>query len=232
MKDAIILDIETAPGDNLPDAPEAILMKGVRADFKPDTVERKREENKKAWAEKAALDWRVGRVIAFGIILPDDDKPLIWLHGNGDADGVGIVSGTGVSFKRNESRLLASLWKNLNGFAVAGFNIRSFDLPYLVGRSAVCGVKPSRTFKLAKYRMDLGVIDWLEILSNWELSRTLGWNLGYYANVFGLKHQPLGDGSEVPKRWADGDYDYVIEHLREDLLTTRELHDRFAPAFL
>ena len=223
MKDAIILDIETSAGDNLPDAPEAILMKGVRADFKPDTVERKREENKKAWAEKAALDWRTGQVIAVGALAQNDDP---W-----------IITQQSLEGYSGEAALLSEVWdwmfiRRRELEVVAGFNIRSFDIPYLIGRSAVCGVKPSRTFKLAKFRTDLGVVDWCDILSNWDPSHLIGWTLDYYANVFGLENQPLGDSSKVPKRWVDGDYDYVIEHLREDLLTTRELHDRFAPAFL
>lgn len=220
--DALILDIETSAGENLPAPPEAVLTKGIRADFKPETVERKREENKKAWAEKAALDWRLGQVIAVGTIYRDHE-PIV-THSGRDAEDL------------TETEMLSGVWTYLAGHhntrPVVGFNIRPFDLPYLIGRSAVCGVKPSRKFNLAKFRTDLGVVDWCDLLSNWDPSHLTGWTLDYYAKVFNLENQPWGDGAEISEKWKAGDYDYVLKHLSSDLLTTRELHDRFAPAFL
>jgi len=115
---------------------------------------------------------------------------------------------------------------------LVGFNLRNFDLPVLIGRSAVNGITPSRKFNLARFRTDLGVIDWCEILTFWGAFDMTGWSLSQYADFFGLDAKPYGDGAEVPKRWLEGDYDYVTKHLEADLAMLRELHERFAGAFL
>jgi hypothetical protein len=110
---------------------------------------------------------------------------------------------------------------------VVGFNIRSFDLWFLRWRSRVCGVNPTRKFNRARFREDLGIIDWAEILADWDPNRMAGWKLEDYARYYNFKHQPVGSGSEVPARWLRGDYQYVADHLRADVLMCRELHEMF-----
>lgn len=211
----IVLDIETAPISTLPPPPESIIDKGTGNLKDPAKIEAKREANQAAWVERAALDWRLGQIVAVGL-LPFGKEPVT------------LVRGTG-----NEADMLAQAWELLkNGGEVIGFNLRSFDLPFLLGRSAVNGIRPTRRFQRARFRTDLGIIDWCEILSDWGNFDMTGWSLEQYASFFGLKTTAYGSGAEVPERWAAGDYDYINNHLVADLLMCKELHELFAPAFL
>lgn len=213
----IYVDIETAPGD-VHDPPDSVLAKGCGTLKDPAKIEAKREGNRAGWYEKAALDWRTGQVVGIGIISGDELRTVIQ------------------RIDMKEQELLGWFWTLVSGgdrfTPVVGFNIRQFDLPYLIGRAAVHGIAPDRKFNLARFRTDLGVIDWLEVLSFWGTFDLTGWTLDNYAKVFALPTQPVGDGKEVPSRWASGDYQYVIDHLAADMGMLKDLHTKFAGTFL
>jgi len=212
----IIIDIETAGQAELPDPPEAFLHKGIAASFKPETRDKYIKQNIEDWKTRAALDWRLGQIVAVGCISPGTDP-------------IAIVAGK--SSPSTEADLLKAFWQWTTGMEIVGFNIRTFDLPYLIARSVVNGVHMPQTKKvsLAKYHMNFGVIDLADALRFWDAFGMTGWTLGFYAEVFGLEHRPAGDSAAIPEAWRQGEYDLVQEHLELDLLTTRDLYLKFKP---
>lgn len=214
-----VIDIETAAIPDLPDPPESYLMKGVGSNWKDASkIEAKRRENLVRWSEEAALDWRSGQIICVGYMEGDDSKTVLQ------------------DDSKKEDTLIGLVWSWLSSNQpVIGFNLRSFDIPFLIGRSAVNGLTPPRRFNLARYRFadhPAVPVDWCDILSFHGSFDYTGWRLEDYARHFNLKHRPIGDGSEIPRKWAEGDRKYVHEHNEADLKTIAELHERFAPYFL
>ena len=216
VTNVIFLDIETAPAGECPPAPEEHLARVGNA-TKPETVERKRAENlanwPDAWAKQASLDWRLGRIVCLG--MAQDDGPVTVTRGN-------------------ERDILIDLWRVFVGFAhiqVVGFGLKSFDWPWILGRSAVVGVKPTRILNTGRYNTS-DLVDWQDILCGYgELSMT-GWSLDAYAELFQTNFRPWGRGSDIAGWVASGDTDSIRRHCESDIHTTRDLDRICRPVWL
>lgn len=218
MSDYLFLDIETAALTNLPEPPASVLERGMGNRVKPEAIAAKVEENRRGWTHTAALDWRKGKVIAFGWWVED-------VHDNAQVHTL--------EHYETEAALLERFWgKHKWNETVVGFNIRQFDLPFLIGRSAACGVRPTRRFNLARYRRDLGVIDLMEMLSFDGAFDLTGWSLANYCEYFGLESKPYGEGKDVAEWYANGQWDEIARHLEADVLMTRDLFNFAQGAFL
>lgn len=259
-----VFDLETAPTTEAlqlrPD--EDYLNRGIREDFKPETVAKYQQRNASEWPreieKRASLDWRLGQIVAGGTaqLSPEHEGVLVRLAISvGDpeyyigpaalqtrlAEALEREGVRGVHISpavcRGEEVLLEALWNllrldsNMPLSLCGGFNIRNFDLPWLLGRSAARGVPPTRRFNPSRYS-NSDVVDWAELLAWQGAFPTKGWALEQYAEWFKLPHRPWGSGAEVPRLWFEGDLTSVATHLMFDLLTTLDLHLRFAPAYL
>lgn len=240
-EDYLILDIETAPDPRVRDVrpPRAVVESGIRDDFKPETVGRKMAENHEKWLSKAALDWRTGRIAAVGLSYRVPSGTRIYEisiardgYPGGLSEGL-WPSPVAITEFQSEAGVISRAWDIISAHPgpIVGFNVRDFDLWFLLGRSGVNGITPTRRVSLAKYRTD-EVVDWMEVLANWNPDRERGWTLDYYAEFFGLPHRPVGDSALVPAWVEAGEWDKVLAHLLADLHTIDDLHRVFAPAFL
>lgn len=239
MRPWVVFDLETVPSTKglALEPSEEHLNRGIRSSFKKATVEEYRKKNAAEWAdrirEKASIDWRLGQVIAGGTAERREgvEAPVVNVWILGTAPQVAGVFTWGAD---TEEELVEQLWGQMDDEMadVVGFGARRFDLPWLIGRSAAAGIAPTRRFNLARYRTDAGVVDWEDVLSFHGSFETTGWSLAQYAQFFELAHRPIGDGSQVPEKWAAGDADWVVRHLASDLLTLLALHERFAAHFL
>ena len=215
----VVLDIETTATDAAlalePD--ESWLTAGIRDNFKPETVEKYRADNLAKWpaelARRASLDWRLGRIVAVGIRLYDAEQFCI-------CDAM------------EETALLEAAWGILAPIKgpLVGFNIRNFDLPWLLGRTAANSLKAQRSWDARRYGGG-NVIDWMDILSNYGSFSGSGWSLSRYAEWFQLG-EPYGAGADVAGWWANQQYEEIQKHCMADLEITYAMHQQFAPAFL
>lgn len=219
----VVLDLETLPSEDAlaRQAPEDYLMKGVADNWKPETVEAHRIKRAVQWASDApkvaALDWRLGQICAVGLKVV----------GSEDAGSVFTTELV------HEAQMLTDVWTGLTerrNCRLAGFCIRSFDLPYLLGRSALLGVTVPRQWNCSRYD-HRDVIDLADILSNYGSFSTAGWSLDRYREAFRLKAQSFGSGSEVYGWHMNGDWESIRKHLQADLAMTNELFQRVAVAY-
>jgi hypothetical protein len=219
--------------------PDDELNAGVTSQWKdPDKIRGQQASNRKKWGETvkkiASLDWRLGQIVAIGCIAvptiyTDKAETKVWLD-------------------MPEAELLKAFWQYVGQFrkplswteiglgniyqdeeamaCVAGFNIRNFDLPWLYGRSAVLGVKPSRVWQESRYSHHR-IVDWADILSNYDPSRGRGWTLERYATWFQLPVERFGKGEQVPGWVEAGDWPSVERHLRSGLEAVRLLGEKF-----
>ena len=133
-----------------------------------------------------------------------------------------------------ERDLLVSWWQLLDDnvhLQVVGFGLKGFDWPWLLGRSAVLGVKPSRLLNTARYTSH-DMIDWQDVLSNYGGFSLTGWNLAAYADLFQLDHRPKGTGADIAGWVAEGNHAAVADHCLADIQTTWDLDQRCRPIWL
>lgn len=232
-----MIDLETAPRDgDPPECPESFLNKGIKDNFKPETVERYQQENREKWVNEewkrvASLDWRYGQIVAAGLLYAEDDviDVNLWLQGEFDSVDFGGLIPT-VQVGMPEYDILDEISATINrDVRLAGFIHRNFDIPWIQGRAMVNGVPMKLPF--ASRYDPTRITDWADILANYGGFDRSGWTLEKYAELFDLEVKPWGEGKSVGEWHTNGEHDKIAKHLLSDLLTTYHLDRRCAPAY-
>jgi hypothetical protein len=223
----LVLDIETAPRpDADTDAAYAAEGREPPSNYKSeDAIARWRERDRASWRETLGLSPATGRVVATGTqfveVSPDGYVPVVADHG--------IEPRLRHAGDLSEWHLLDYLMTDIRvalreGAAVATFNGKAFDLPYIALRCAALdiplGYPPEslhRKYNTAKH------IDLYETITGGGTTRFSGHSLASVARTWQLAHQPVGHGSEVAAQVAAGDWASVEAHLRSDVNTTTAL---------
>lgn len=216
----IVLDIETVPSPEAlaREAPEEYLMTGVASTWGAEAIEKNRTKRAEKWASEApkiaALDWRLGQICAVGIVCPSRSSGMVL-----------------TTESHTEADLLGNLWGYFQrDDRLAGFCIRSFDLPYLLGRSAMLGVPVPRRWNTNRYD-HRDIVDLADLLSTYGTFATAGWTLDRYSEAFHLPTPGYGSGADVYSWYLEGQWNEITKHLASDLARTAELYDRVAQAF-
>ena len=104
------------------------------------------------------------------------------------------------------------------------FNGRTFDVPFLMVRSAINKVRTSRNFMGYRYKSE-DHCDLLEQLTFYGATRRF--SLDFYAKTFGIRSSKEDGitGSMVGELYREKKYLEVARYCARDLQTTKELHD-------
>ncbi len=250
-----VFDLETYPQlRSLELEPtESDLVKGIKPNFKPDTVEEYRKKNAEQFSTKmlkrASIDWRLGQVGAYVVVTEGQRTPLKATVGivvgdiagksqndiggslldriAGDAEQVEIEVWT----YETESQLLETLFIELgDDCQIGGFGIRDFDIPWLLFRGMLHGWTLERErLRMSRYTPS-DVVDRADVLGWYGHFQSDGWDLGRYCSWFGLPYQPRGSGSDVLAWKAEGDFVSIGEHVLYDGLAAYALWQKFEQA--
>ncbi len=196
----IVFDIETIPQDEaklLALAPEFTAPANLKD---PAKIEAAIAKKRADYLADAALNWKTAEVVLIGA-----------------GDDTEIRSLTATSEKQLLIEFLelldASLW---DGVVVGGHNVKGFDLPMLVNRARVHGLKiPNTVLSFWKGRPTWhdNIFDTLELLS---FGKSFDGNgVDDVARVFGLPPK-LGHGGDFPLLWR-ADRDGAIAYNRRDV---------------
>ncbi len=125
----------------------------------------------------------------------------------------------------SEPEILQKFWEDVRPYKqFITFNGRSFDCPFLLLRSAILGIKPSRN--LMPSRSDVEHIDLLDKLTFRGLTRRF--NLDFYCKAFGIP-SPKGrfSGPQMNALFAEGKYREIAQYCFDDVRATAELYRRW-----
>jgi 3'-5' exonuclease len=182
------------------------------------------EEEKEDAKKRLALYPMTGEVVAIGMLNPDTMKGCVFFQDN--KSKTKKVEENGIIYEAgDEKEILEKFWETLRNYRqVITFNGRGFDAPYLMLRSAVNKVRPSKN--LMGYRYDFkDHCDLLEQLTYYGAVRKF--NLDFYAKSFGITSSKDGgvDGSMVGDMYKAGKYFNIAKYCARDLIATSELYD-------
>lgn len=214
----IIFDIETGA---LPFG-ELVIPPFNPADVKlgntkdPDKIAeriRQAEENHVTdYIKNAALDALSGQVLCIGFRL-DSNEPAIL---SSDADG--------------EAAMLRQWWELLDAWErhtrIIGFNIKAFDLPFLIKRSWKHRVTVPYWIRNGRYWNDL-IVDLREV---WQLgdNRAHG-SLGAISRHLGLGEK-TGNGADFANLWKTN-RQAAIDYCLQDVKLTQQVADVLMPSY-
>ena len=221
----MFFDIETiANPENLALAPEPVIEAPANYKDPVKIAEYITEKTAAAKAElvnRAALDPDYGKVLSIGYALGPDLPISTTLVGDSICVEWDEKTGEEVAFREiTEADVLKEFWgvfARCNGCCV-GFNVLSFDLPYLMARSMFLGVKVPFVPNLAKFRCD-PVTDLYAIRYNWGPGK----GLKQMAKLLGITPLcPDVDGSKV----KDMDHQELRTYQVSDVDLVQQLFKR------
>lgn len=214
----IIFDIETSalpfgelaiPAFN----PSDVKLGNTRDPDKIAERIRQAEENHVTdYIRNAALDALSGQVLCIGYRLERDEPAIL----SSDADG--------------EAAMLRQWWELLNTWErqprLIGFNIKAFDLPFLIKRSWKHRITPPYWIRHGRYWNDL-VVDLREV---WQLgdNRAHG-SLGAISRHLGLGEK-TGNGADFANLWKTN-RQAAIDYCLQDVKLTQQVADVLMPSY-
>jgi 3'-5' exonuclease len=224
----------------------------VGEDF--DALDKTTQDSLTRWIEKEA-----GTGEEYGILLDDLKSGLGFSPLTGEIVAVGVLDvhagkggvyyqAPGAKINRSEEHgitfevmteegIVRKFWEVASQYNVfITFNGRSFDVPYLMVRSAVHGVRPTKDLMRGRYlyqqHADAIHIDLQDQLSFYGALRRKG-GLHLWARVFGIK-SPKSEGvtgDDVSNLFKTKKYLEIAKYNVLDLVATKELYEKWEEYF-
>jgi|Deesub1362A_J573_1020465.scaffolds.fasta_scaffold00395_10 hypothetical protein len=163
-----------------------------------------------------------GEIIAIGLLNPDTNKGVVYFQTPGaepalpfEEEGIRFETGT-------EKEILEKFWQTIKSYdEVVTFNGRGFDCPFILIRSAVHKLKPTK--ELMPNRYSDSHIDLLERLTFYGAFRRR-FSLDMWCKTFGIQSPKTEfTGYEVKELFKEGRYLEIARYCVGDLRATKEL---------
>lgn len=183
--------------------------------------------------ESLGLSPLTGQIVAIGVLDSEKDKGGVYFQAPGlelkekQEDGINFVP-------CGEKEILEKFWQIANHYQeFVSFNGRFFDAPYMMLRSAIHGVVPTKDLLSNRFlnnqKFDCKHFDLQDLLSFYGATMNRGRSLHMYCRAFGIK-SPKEDGvsgDEVGRLFKEGKYLEIAKYNVRDIKATRELFLRW-----
>jgi 3'-5' exonuclease len=213
----VVFDIETLgfPLESFDEAQQEYLMRFAKT-----------EEEREEALLKLSLTPFTAQIVAIAMLNPDSRQGKVFYQdpngkpGFSDDGLVEFVPGSEVS-------LLTEFWKTVARYGqFITFNGRGFDCPFLMLRSAILGIKPTRNLMPYRYAFNEHC-DLLEQLTFYGAFRKF--NLDFYCKSFGIK-SPKSEGisgADVGPLFQQERHRDIATYCLADVQATAELFQRW-----
>lgn len=208
----VIFDIETIGVDF-----ESLDSEFQEALTKWATTE---EEIQKA-KDKLALSPLTGEIVAIAMLNPDTGRGGVFFQAPGE--DIEPFEEEGVRFEAGDERfILERFWESIKYYdQFITFNGRTFDCPFIIIRSAIHRLKPTR--QLLPNRYSGPHIDLLDRLTFFGATKKQ--SLEVFCKAFGIA-SPKSEGIsgvDVPELFSQGRYIDIARYCLRDVIATKEL---------
>ena len=176
-----------------------------------------------------------GEIVVIGVLDCGKNQGVIYFQAPGENPpaGGGEFKEDNFIFKQaTEKEMLEKFWQGAKEYGeFIGFNSRGFDVPFLMVRSAVHGVKPTRNLMEGRYlyqQRDAKHIDLQDQLTFYGAARKRG-SLHLWSNLFNIK-SPKADGvtgDDVGRLFKEKKFLEIAKYNAGDLKATKELYEKW-----
>lgn len=225
----IIFDIETIGEDfdSLDETTREVLTNWIRKDSENEDEYQKALEDLKNGLGFSPL---TGEIAAIGVLDNKTGRTAVFFQAPGENLGE-FEEGEIKFIQMGEKEMLEKFWEIAEKYKeFVTFNGRSFDVPFLMIRSAVHQIRPTKNLMSNRYlnSQDFSAkhIDLFDQLSFYGAIRRKG-NLHLWSRVFGIK-SPKAEGvtgDDVGKLFKEGKFKEIARYNARDLKATRELYE-------
>ncbi|OHA83668.1 MAG: hypothetical protein A2408_02440 [Candidatus Yonathbacteria bacterium RIFOXYC1_FULL_52_10] len=171
-----------------------------------------------------------GQIAAIGVLDYDREKTVVYFQAPGERMG-DREEGDVIYKQMTEEEMLIHFWEGVKHYQeFVSFNGRAFDVPFLMVRSAVHRIKPTKNLLTNRYltsqRAGARHIDLLDQLSFYGAVRRKG-NLHLWCRAFGIE-SPKGQGvtgDDVGRLFAEKKFLDIARYNAGDLRATHDLYE-------
>ncbi len=232
----LVLDIETAGEDwqSLDATTQEMLTRWLKRESFDDGEYEKAVDDVKNGLGFSPL---TGFIVALGVWDLDRKKGAVYYQAPGQDNPE--LEEDGIVYKQlTEKEILEQFWKLTEKYTdVVTFNGRAFDAPYIIARSAVHHIRPTKNLMPSRYLTylkptDLKHIDLLDQLSFYGSVRKKG-SLHLWCRAFGIESPKAGgvSGDDVAGLFKAGKCLEIAKYNVGDLIATGELYKRWKESF-
>ncbi len=227
----LILDIETIGEDfdSLDRDTQGALTRWIKK-------ESENEEDYKAALEdlKSGLGFSplTGQIIALGVLDYHKNEGVVYFQAPGEK--IREFSEEGITFKQaTEEEMLKKFWEGAQKYQYfITFNGRGFDAPFLMIRSAIYGIRPTKDIMRGRYMSqqsyDAVHIDLQDLLTFYGAMRRKG-GLHLWSRAFGIESPKTGGitGDDVGRLFKEKKFVEIAKYNVKDLRATRALYEKW-----
>jgi len=192
------------------------------------------EEEEEEAKERLGFSPLTGEIAAIGVLNPDTNKGAIYLRTNDRQittnnqleEGIAIETG-------DEKQIIEKFWeaaKSYNYFIT--FNGRTFDAPFLMIRSAILGIRPTKNLLSNRYlgsqKYDTLHVDLADQFSFYGAVRRRP-SLHMFAKAFGIKSPKEQGitGDDMNQLYKEEKWMEIAKYNLGDLKATKELYEKW-----
>ncbi len=217
----IIFDIETSsyPFESLAESQQEYLLRYAEKESNEEIKNQKKDDA----IRYLSLYPFTAKVIAIGIYDVEKEKSFVYFEDEKKEEWA--VEEKNIHYKGlSEIEMIESFWRIVDVTdQVITFNGRNFDIPFMMMRSAINKIKPTKN--LFKNRFDTSThIDLLEQFTFYATTRKF--NLDFYCHAFGIKSPKSHEvsGMEVKNLYEAGRIKDIAVYCGEDINATYQLY--------
>ena len=225
----LVIDIETA-GKNLKDLDKISQDYFKHWAEKTATNESEIEQELKKIEEGFSLSPLTAEVVCIGMFNPTSENGLIYYQ-NPDKPANKFTEKNVQIEAASEPEMLKKFWSFVKSYdEFITFNGRGFDIPFLLIRSAVHKIKPSKNLMSNRYLNSqfsgAKHVDLQDQLKFYGAVYGRGYNLHMYCQALGIKSpkQEGVSGAHVKEMFEQKKYDDIAKYNVDDLYATAELY--------
>ncbi|KKQ41560.1 MAG: hypothetical protein US61_C0045G0004 [Parcubacteria group bacterium GW2011_GWE2_37_8] len=228
---ALVFDIETIGEnfDKLDVTTQESLTRWIRKESQNEEEYRAALEDMKNGLGFSPL---TGEIVVIGVFDSEKDKGAIYYQAPGQKNK--DFEDNGIVYRQcAEKERLEKFWegaKQYNEFI--SFNGRAFDVPFIIVRSAVHGIRPTKDLMYNRYinsqRSNAVHIDLLDQLSFYGTVRKKG-NLHLWCRAFGIASPKVEGvtGDDVGRLFKEKEFVKIAKYNSRDLFATRDLYEHW-----
>lgn len=232
MNPKLIFDIETIGEnwDELDKTTQSALTRWIKKEsFSEEQYKSAMEEVKNG----LGFSPYTGQIVAIGVLEVETNKGAVYYQ-SPDKEQENFEEG-GIKYKAmNEKDMLAKFWQGaINYTEFVSYNGRGFDVPFLIIRSAVNEIKPTKDLMSNRYlnsqKFNALHIDLMDQLTFYSAVRRSP-SLHLACRAFGIKSPKEDgiDGDAVKPLFEAKEYLKIAKYNQADLRATRELYLKWA----
>lgn len=165
-----------------------------------------------------------GQVVAIGILNPDTDKGAVYFNSQEKNSSEADKDAQYISCQ-SEKEILKNFWDAASHYdKFITFNGRTFDCPYILVRSAILKIKPTKNLMPNRYYDEH--IDLLDRLTFFGAVRRKG-NLHMWCQAFGIESPKTKGvtGDDVARLFKEKKSLDIAKYCFDDLKATKALYE-------